>query len=138
MNGEVKLGIRYFNVLISCLQFSIISQVVEIAYLLQNFKKSIIQNRDVDKTAPDKGRPCRVEVRWYGATDSGLRDVRDNVRLWGMKSEIDLHAKLSSMDEHKNKTSVEISELVLSERLDLKKRKELYMSVHGEEYEGDL
>ena len=44
INGEVKGGIRYLNVLIPCLQFGIILQVVQVGYLLQNFKKSIIQN----------------------------------------------------------------------------------------------
>ena len=83
------------------------------------------------------GRPCRGEVRWYGATDDGLRDVRGDIRLWGLKSEIELHKKLSAMEEHRNKTPTEISELVLAERLDLKKRQELFRKVHGTEYTKD-
>ena len=101
------------NVLIPCLQFGIISQVVQVGYLLQNFKKSIIQNRLPDENQHlDVGRPYRAEVRWYGATNDGLRDVRGNIRLWGLKSEIELHERMSAADEHNNnKTAIEISEL---------------------------
>jgi len=44
VNGEVKGGIRYLNALIPTLQFPIISKVIRFGFLLQNFKKSIIQN----------------------------------------------------------------------------------------------
>lgn len=138
VNGELKLGIRYLNVLIPCTQFGIISKVVRIGYLLQNFKKAIIQNRNPDDSEPEGGRPCRAEIRWFGATDAGLRDIRGNVRLWGLKCEIELHNKLSKMEEHKNKTPTEISEIVLAQNLHLKKRKELYQEVHGVEYDGDM
>ena len=40
------------------------------------------------------------------------------------------------MDE--NKTPVEITEMVLERRIDLKLRKELYTELHGEEYLSDL
>ena len=127
------------NVLIPCLQFGIISQVVQVGYLLQNFKKLIIQNRLPDENQhSDGGRPCRAEVRWYEATDDGLRDVWGNICLWGLKSKIDLHERMSTTDEHKNKTAIEISELVFAERLDLKNCRELYRIVHGIEYEDDL
>ncbi|KAL7534641.1 hypothetical protein ACHAXR_006013 [Thalassiosira sp. AJA248-18] len=126
VNGELKLGIHYLNVLIPCTQFGIISKVVRIGYLLQNFKKAIIQKRNPDETAPQRSRPCRAEIRWYGATDDGLVDVRGNVRLWGMKSEIELHNKLSQMEEHKTKTPTEISEMVLAKNLHVTKRKELH------------
>ena len=112
INGEVKGGIWHLNVLIPCLQFGIISQVVQVGYLLQNFKMSIIQNRFPDENQHlDVGRPCQAEVRWYVATDDGLRDVRGNIRLWGLKSEIELHERMSAADEHNNKTAIEISEL---------------------------
>ena len=71
-------------------------------------------------------RPCRAEIRWYGATDVGLRDVRDNVRLWGLKCEIKRHAELSAMEEHKDKSAIEISEMVLAEQWDIRKRDELH------------
>ena len=136
VNGETKIQIRFLNVLIPCLQFPVISSVVRFGYLLQNFKKAIIQNRNPDESASEEGRPCRGEIRWYGATDAGLRDVRANVRLWGLKCEIERHAELSAMDEHKNKSATEISEMVLAERWDLKKSKELHQLVHEKEYDG--
>ena len=46
VNGELKLQIRHLNVLIPYLQFGIISKVAWIGYLLQNFKKAVIQDRD--------------------------------------------------------------------------------------------
>ena len=42
------------------------------------------------------------------------------------------------MPEHEDKSPVEISELVLAQRIDLQKRRELYRVVHGIEYEEDL
>ena len=38
------------------------------------------------------------------------------------------------MTEHDGKTATEISEMVLDEQWDLKKRQELYRDVHGYEY----
>jgi len=120
------------------LQFGIISKIVRVGYLLQNFKKSIIQNRDPKDEVPVGGHPCQAEVRWYGATDAGLRDVRDNIHLWGLECEIERHAELSAIDKHKYNTPIEISDIVLSEQWDLKKRKELYRIIHEVEYDGDL
>ena len=48
-----------------------------------------------------------------------------------MKCEIDIHAYLSAMEVHKMKSPTEIIILVLNECWDLKKRRELYHSVHG-------
>ena len=148
VNGEAKLSTRYLNALIPCLQFGAISMIVRISYHMQNFKSSIIQNRDPEDSLPvvddDEeelevgGRPCRAEVRWYGGTDAGLVDVRGNVRLWGLQCEVERHAALSAMEEHRGKSAVEISEIVLGERWDLKKRQELYRTIHGIEYDGDL
>ena len=55
-----------------------------------------------------------------------------------MKSEIELQERMSAADEHNNKTAIEISELVLGARLDLKKRREPYRTVHGTDYKGGL
>lgn len=134
VNGEMKLQIRYLNVLIPCNQFPIISKLVRIGYLLQNFKKAIVQRRDPSDSEVSSDRPCRAEIRWYGATDSGLKDVRPDVRLWGLNCEIKLHAELSA--EHPDKTPTEISEMVLDRRLDLQMRKELYREVRNKEYDG--
>lgn len=134
VNGELKLQIRMLNVLIPCNQFPIISKIVRIGYLLQNFKLAIIQDVNPADKTPEGGRPCRAEIRWYGASDVGLRDVRDNVRLWGLKVEIDRHAELTAQFPEKSPT--DISEMVLAERWDLKLRKELYREVHDIEYDG--
>ena len=137
VNGELKLQIRYLNVLIPCLQLGIVSKIVRVGYLLQNFKKAIIQHRpdeDQDESGDGAGRPCRAEVRWYGASDAGLRDVRDNIRLWGLESEIKRHAELT--EQHRTKSPTEISDMVLDEGISLKKRKQLYTEVHKVEYDG--
>ena len=103
---------------------------------MQNFKKAIIQNRDPHKAAPFGGRPCRAEIRWYSATDASLRNVCDNIRLWGLQCEIERFSELVAMEEHKNKLAIEIAYLILDELWDLKKRKEMYLLVHGIEYDG--
>ena len=54
--------------------------------MLQNFKLEFIQERD-DTT--NNARPCKAEIRWYGATDDGLVDVRPMVDLWGMGLEVE-------------------------------------------------
>ena len=46
------------------------------------------------------------------------------------------HAVLSAKPENKNKSAIEISKLVLAERMDLQMRKELYEKVHGRAYDG--
>ena len=135
VNGEMKLQIRMLNVLIPCNQFSIISQIIRIGYLLQNFKKPIVQRiggKSKNKKS-SKGRCCRGEVRWYGGKDDGLVDVRPNIRLWGMQSEINRHAELTEL--HPGKSALEISEMVLAEDWPLKIRKELYER-RGEVYDG--
>ena len=150
VNGEVKLDLRYLNVLIPCTHFDVISKVVRVGYLLQNFKKPIIQNTDLNSVLQNPnedcdsndeddavpGRPSRAEVRWFGGSDDGLRDVRDNVRLWGLKCEVDRHAELSKMECHKDKSVVEISEIVLAELWDLKMRRKLYEDVRNLKYDG--
>lgn len=139
VNGEVKLQLRYLNVLIPCTQFGIISQVVRIGFLLQNFKKAIIQRRDPCDTTPNAKRPCRAEVRWYGAIDTGLRDVRPDVHLWGLRCEIELHAEMTKQEQQKKEkdkkytplTPTQISDIILDMELDVKYRKELYMEIFG-------
>ncbi|KAL7537895.1 hypothetical protein ACHAXR_008145 [Thalassiosira sp. AJA248-18] len=134
VNGDCKMQIRFLNVLIPCHQFGVITKVVRIGYFMQNFKCAMIQNRDPD--VPDtieNVRPCRAEIRWYGATDIGLRDVRDNIRLWGLDCEIKLHRELSLMESNKNKSPTEISEMVLEKGLDRHHRRELHSELFNEE-----
>ena len=138
VNGGVKNKFRFLLDLVKCLQFGTISKVVRIGYLMQNFSKPIIQNHNYASDGQydnGLGRPCRGEIRIYGATDAGLRDMRPVVHLWGSKCEIDLHRQLSV--EHQNKAPVDISEMVYNQRLEVKLRRELYQ-LHGKEYTGDI
>ena len=112
------------------------SKIARISYLLQNFRKAIVQNRDPSDANPDGGRPCRAEIRWYGATDEGLIDVRDDIRLWGLECEKQRMKELLEMNEYKNKTKIELADIILSERWDLKMRRELYRTIHNMEYDG--
>ena len=136
VNGGVKMDIRYLNALIPCTQFGIISKIVRIGFLLQNFKKPFIQNRNPDnKLDSEEGRPCRAEIRWYGATHAGLSDVRGSIQAWAYKCEIERHSQLRAMEQHKEKSVEDISEMVLNERWDLKLREDLYKR-HGRVYDG--
>ena len=126
VNCELKLQIRFLNILIYVFQFPIILKIVRIGYLLQNFKKALIQNVDQSLNLTGVNRPCRAEICWCGAADVGLWDVRNDVRLWGLKCEIKRHAELSAMEDHKDKSAIEISEMVLAEQWDIRKRDELH------------
>jgi hypothetical protein len=131
VNGEVKMDIRYLNALIPCTQFGIISKVVRIGFLLQNFKQPIIQNRNLgNKSDAQQRGPCRAEIRWYGATDTGLSDVRGSINQWGLTCEKERHAKLSAMEAHKDKSAVKISEMVLQEHWECDMRGKLYQPNH--------
>ncbi len=137
VNGGVKTDFRYLNALIPCNQYGIISMIVRIGFLLQNFKPPIIQHINPDDVSDtQEGRACRAEIRWHGATCPGLSDVRGSINLWGYKCEIERHKELSEMEEHKDKSVVEISEMVLNERWDLKMREELYR-IENRVYDGE-
>ena len=100
VNGELKLHIRWLNSLIPCHQFPIVSKIVRIGYLLQNFKCPIVQHNYPNDSCTDSKRSCRGEIRFYGeesgATDAGLVDIRHNVKLWGLDCEVKRHAELSA------------------------------------------
>ena len=134
VNGELKFGVRFLNGHIQVTQFSIISKIVRIGYLMQNFKKAIIQTRDSEPSSDTSGRPCRAEIRWYGGTDKGLSDVRNNVRLWGLRSEIQKHSELSA--QYPDETPLQISQRVMKDNIDFIRRQELYRQYHGVEYDG--
>jgi hypothetical protein len=138
VNGGVKSQIRFLHSSVQCLQFGSISKVVRIGYFMQNFKRAIIQNHNycVGESNTNVGRPCRAAVRWCGANDAGLRDVRGDIHLWGLKEEIRMHKELSAKAEHEHKDKIQISEMILEKRVDLQMRKQLYREVHGREYDG--
>ena len=62
VNGELKLQFWCLNVLIPVVQFPIISKIVRIGYLLQNFKKALIQNVDQLLKSTGVNWPCRTEI----------------------------------------------------------------------------
>lgn len=63
----------------------------------------------------NKGRPCKAEIRWHGALESGLVDVRADIVLWGTASEIERWHELRDLETNKELSNTEISELVLAE-----------------------
>ena len=93
-------------------QVGLADRIFRTGFLLQNFKLAFIQERG-DTT--NNGRPCKAEIRWYGATDDGLVDVRPTVDLWGMDSEVERWAQLRADASNKNLSDTDISELVLAE-----------------------
>ena len=80
--------------------------------MLQIFKLAFIQERH-DKT--NSPRPCKAEIRWYGATDGGLVDVRPKVELWGLGLEVERWNELRADDANAHLSDTEISDLVLDE-----------------------
>ena len=95
-------------------QYGITSKIVRIGYLLQNFKKPIVQHRGGESKKSSKGLCSRAEVRWYGGKHDSLVNLRVDVRLWGMQCEIDHHSDLSTA--HLGQSALQISEMVLAER----------------------
>ena len=62
-----------------------------------------IQERDIGSPLTDK--PCVAEVCWYGETDDGLVDMRTEVELWGLESEIARWHEIRNMDGNQNLTN---------------------------------
>ena len=52
------------------------------------------------------------------------------MNIWGMNSEIKRHKELSVEDENKSNSPIEISEMVLNERWDLRMLEKIYQKVH--------
>lgn len=63
------------------------------------------------------GRPCKAEIRYYGATDDGLTDVRPDVELWGTNTEIRRWHELRRSPANAGKSETAISEMVLNENI---------------------
>ena len=108
-----KQSTPFFDSKIKLQQIGLADLIFRSSFLLQNFKLPFIQERP--DSAPATGRPCKAEVRWHGATDKGLVDVRPTVELWGLDSEVKQWHELRSAEEHANLTDTNISEIVLAE-----------------------
>ncbi len=92
-------------------------------YLLTNFRLPFIQERD-DSTEFGGGRPYKAEIRWYGASDEGLIDIRGEIGLWGTQFEICRWNKLCNAPTNAESSDIDVSELVLMEDWSSKLRKE--------------
>jgi hypothetical protein len=86
-NGQIKQATNFFDKRIKINQLGLVDRIFRSSFLLQNFKLPFIQERS--DNAATTNRPCKCEIRMYGATDDGLVDVRPEVELWGLDSEID-------------------------------------------------
>ena len=106
-------------------------------YLAQNSKYAIIQYRDPDAEdfMLEGGYLCKAEIRLYGATDVGLRDLYYNTIAQAIPYKKKWHKELSDITEYKDKDVKEISKIVLDKRLDLYMRREYYRHVHKKEYD---
>ena len=93
-------------------------------------------NPDLKADGNLKGIPCRAAVRWGGAECPGLVDIRGHVRKWGLTCEKERFAELKGMGHHKDKSDIEIGEMVLSECWDKKHLEELYQ-LDNREYTGE-
>jgi hypothetical protein len=111
VNGGTKMSCRYFNGTIPILQLGLAPKILRVCYLLQNFHPALIHGQSMEGTE-DNPRPCRAHIRWYGATDEGLADVRGVVNLWGSKREREHFADL--VVQHPDIDTVEIGEMVLA------------------------
>ena len=81
---------------------------------MQNFRPAVIRGQSTTEETTDEGekkrksRPCRAEIRWYGATDEGLSDYRGDVHLWGNVDEV---LRLHEMNRlHPTLTKIELGE----------------------------
>ena len=105
------------------LQLGVDPLILRVCYLMQNFHLPFIQGRHLTEEWSDEGPdakrlcPSRAEIRWYGGSDDGLVDVRGNVSMWGTNREIKRFEDLRSLDEHKDKSDIDIGEMVLEENL---------------------
>ena len=85
MQRADEAGEKIFDNRIQINQLRLADRIFWSSLFLLNFKLPFIQERFDD--APKTDRPCKAEIRFYGATDYGLVDVRSMGQLWGVESE---------------------------------------------------
>ncbi|EJK69405.1 hypothetical protein THAOC_09343 [Thalassiosira oceanica] len=112
-NGQMKAKTPFFDGKIRIHQLALADLIFRASYLMTNFCLPFIQERDDVKSS--KGRPCNAEIRYYGASDEGLVDVRPMIQLWGNTMEIARWRELRADKSKEKLTDTEISELVLEE-----------------------
>ena len=121
-NGGMKQDTGFFDKKIQIQQIGLADRIFYSSNLIQNFKLPFIQERDDD--APKKGRPCKAKIRWYGATDNGLVDVRSDPELWALDSELERWHELKKNPANEHKSDTEISEDIFREDWPSKLEKE--------------
>ena len=112
-NGQMKQATNFFDRRIQINQLGLADRIFHSSFLLQNFKLPFIQERSDD--APNTDRPCKGEICMYGATDDGLVDVRPEVELWALESELERWHVLRGEECNNSLSDTEILELVLTE-----------------------
>jgi hypothetical protein len=78
-NWQMKMPIRCLNSVIPVLLLDLVSIIFRFAFLFQNFRVGFVIGNQKEG---GEGRPSRAAVRWLGATDEGLIDVRGLHHLW--------------------------------------------------------
>lgn len=120
-NGQMKQSTGFFDRNIRIDQTGLADLIFRTSYLLTNFKLGFIQGRD--ERSESTRRPCKAEIRYHGATDDGLTDIRPDVDMWGNDSEVERWNELRNLPQYANHSDTDISELVLEEDWPSKLRK---------------
>jgi hypothetical protein len=122
VNGNAKMTGGYFKNTIPLVQLDLAPILMRICFLMQNFHPALIHGQSmVGDDQMRKERPCRAEIRWYGATDDGLVDIRPHIEWWGTVTEKRRFSEL--LAEHSTTTCTppdkekltKIAEIVLAE-----------------------
>ena len=72
----MKNATAWFDKNVKVNQIGIADLIFRSSYLLQNFKLGFIQGQSDLSKQDVQRRPCKAEIRYYGAEDDGLVDVR--------------------------------------------------------------
>ena len=114
MNGQAKASAGILDKHVRMDQVGLADLIFFSTFLLTNFKLPFIQDRpeDDENAGP---RPCKAEIRYGGATDSGLVDARGEILLWGTKTEKQRWHELRTLQEYAGLSDSELSRKVLNE-----------------------
>eukprot|EP00978_Attheya_sp_CCMP212_P012657 scaffold31656_cov58-Attheya_sp.AAC.1 len=111
-NAQMKQSTLFFDSPIAILQLGLSDLLFRIGYVMQNFKLGFIQERFPKEGEDGKnGRPCRAEIRWHGAMDIGLTDVRPIVELWGTQEEVKRWHELRNFETNRDLSDLNISNI---------------------------
>ena len=108
LHGGAKRSSRYLQHELPLLQLPLVSLLVKVVFLFQNLHPGYVQGR---ARGTGEGRPCRAEVRYYGADEDGLFDARPYIDLWACETEKAKWRELRR--QHPEKSTTEISDMVL-------------------------